>query len=109
MHHCDRRAGFELDDEIPVRYGVKAVRAGHVKTEFTRRLIAVNWVRDAGKSTAAERTYVQAGEARPDSLLVAVEHLEIGQEMVRKQNGLGALQMGIAGHDHIPVPAGELQ
>ena len=39
-------------------------------------------------------------------LAVARELLDVGQEVMRRQDRLGALQVGVAGQDHVAMPLG---
>jgi hypothetical protein len=41
--------------------------------------------------------------AVPEALAIAFEHLDVGEQMVREINGLRALQMRVAGNQHVGI------
>ena len=99
VHHRDCRAGLKLEHEIAIGDGVDTVGRCHLEAELSRRVVSVDRIRHAGQGAAAERPDVEAGVAGPEALLVALKHLEVGQEVMREQNRLGALQVRVARHD----------
>src|SRR5262245_63513545 len=50
--------------------------------------------------------HVDASETARQSLAVALEHLVVSQQMMRKQHRLGALQVCVAGHDDVQILLG---
>ena len=65
--------------------------------------LAVERQRGAGNRAAAERADVHARVAVPKPLAIALEHLDVGEQMVREINRLRALQMRVAGNEHVGI------
>ncbi len=59
--------------------------------------------RGAGNRAAAERADVHARMAIPKPLAIALQHLDVGEQMVREINRLRALQMRVAGNEHVGI------
>ena len=100
MHHADADGRGDLDAEIAVGDAVQAVGAGAVKAEHLRRELPVDRVGGPGQRAGAERAVVQhAGEGVLQAAIVAQQHPGVGHQLVAHRHGLGALQVGVAGHD----------
>ena len=65
--------------------------------------MAVEGVGESGEGAAAKGKDGGGVSALAEALLVALEHVEVGEEMVGQQDRLGALEMGVAGHDGVGV------
>ena len=61
----------------------------------------------AGNRAAAERADVHARVAIPEPLAIAFEHLDVGEQVMREIDGLGALQVRVAGNDDVGVVLAE--
>ncbi len=73
--------------------------------------LAVQRVGGAGQGGAAQGQHVDALAHVQHALGIALEHFHIGQQVVAKAHGLGHLQVGKAGQDHVhiasrPLPPG---
>ena len=64
---------------------------------------AVQRQRGPGNRAAAERADVHARVTIPKPFAVAFQHFDVGEQMVREINGLRALQVRVAGNEHIGV------
>ena len=71
------------------------------ETQLARHHRAVQRKRGAGHRAGAQRAVVQPRCAIAQPVDVAEEHLAVGQQPVRHQNGLGALQVGVGGHGRL--------
>ena len=104
-----RGGGAKFDGEIAVAHGVHGILR---ELRFAARVHeaeqfgdehAIERQRGAGNRAAAERADVHAAAAIPKPLAVALQHLDVGEQMVREINGLRALQMRVAGNEHVCV------
>ena len=59
----------------------------------------------AGQRARAERHHVGAAAGFAEALVIAREHFEIGQQVVRPEHGLRAAQMRVAGDDGVGILA----
>ena len=107
MQHAHGRRRQELDDEIPVRDGIQAVRGERREPQQVGRVGAVDWEGRAGQGGAAQRHDVRAHPAALHALGIPREHLDIGHEMVGQQHGLGPLQVSVARDHHADVGLGQ--
>ena len=98
MHRRDRRGAQELQREVAVRHGIERIGGRPVETQRLRRHRAVDRERGAGQRRAAQRAFVQPAAAIGEPAAVAVQHLDIGQQMMAERHRLRGLQMGEAGH-----------
>jgi len=95
--------------KIPVAYGIHGILrqlrlAVHVhEPEQFGNVHAVKRQGGPGQRAAAERADVHARVAVPEPFAIAFEHLHVGEQVVREINRLGALQVGVAGNQHLGV------
>src|SRR5207248_1674248 len=68
-----------------------------------RHQLAVERDRRAGNRAGAERHDVDAFARVVEPIRVAREHLHIGEQMMRKQHRLGALEMRVAWDDNVCI------
>ena len=80
-----------------------------VEAELPAHALAVDRQRGAGQGGGAERQHVDAPAAVGQSVAVALVLLDVGQEVVRRQHRLGALQVRVAGQDQVAVALGRGQ
>ena len=109
MHHADGGGGVEFQEEVPVGDGVHAVGTDGVEAELICNELAVEGVGDAGEGAAAKGKDGGGVPALLEAPLVSLEHVKIGEEVMGQQDGLGALEVGVAGHDDVCVLLGLLQ
>ena len=63
----------------------------------------------AGDGSGAERAEVHAGAGVGEAGEVAVEHGDVGQQPMGDQDGLRALEVGVAGHDGLAGGFGQVE
>ncbi len=100
MHHRDRQGRGDFDHKVAIGHGVEAVRRDSREIQQARRVPAVNRIVGAGQRPGPERHHVQPHQGIADPALVPLEHLHIGQQMMRQQHRLGPLQVRVARHRH---------
>ena len=103
MGHAQRGAGVKLHEEVAVGDGVDAVLADAAEAKLLGHGFAIDGVGDACQRAAAQREHVGPAQAAGEPLAVALQHVEVGQQVVSKQDRLGALEMSVAGHDDVRV------
>ena len=109
MHGEQRAGGAEFDGEIAVAHGVHGIlrelnlAVGIHEAEQFGDEHAVQRERGTGDRAAAERADVHARVAVPEPFAIAFEHLDVGQQMVCKIDGLGALQVRVTGNDDVGI------
>ena len=94
MDHRQRRRGHELDHEVAIRDGVERVRGHTVEAELAGRLLAVERVARAGQRASPQRREVGSSTSVGQPASVALEHLDIGQQVMGQQDRLGRLDVG---------------
>jgi len=103
VHHQDGRSGQEFQREIAVGDRIEGV-AGHiVELQLFGDIFPVDGEGCSRQGAGAEREYVEAFRAILHAPPVTPEHLHVGQHVVGEQDGLGHLEMGVAGHYHAQV------
>ena len=75
------------------------------KPSIARDEFAVERDGRAGDRAGAERQDVDALARVGDAVAVALEHLHVGEQMMREIDGLRALEMRVAGDDHVAIAA----
>ena len=90
-------SGFQ--DEVAVGHRVEGVRRWPGEAELGGGHVAVDWKGCAGKRGGAERRLVQPRPRVGEAAAVALEHLDVGEQVMAEGHRLGDLQMGEAGHD----------
>src|ERR1700748_2369747 len=72
------------------------------RSEVASRLLAVGAVKSegcAGDGSGAEGAEVHARAGVGEARIVALEHGDVSEQPVRDEDGFGALEVGVAGHD----------
>ena len=103
MHHRDRGIGHELERQITARDGVHAVPGRRLEAELGGGLLAQQRQRRARHRPGAQGT---AHDPRPgvaEARRVPAEGLDVREPVVREADGLGPLQMGVAGEHRLDV------
>ena len=99
MHHQNRKRAEELQSVVPVGDAVEGIAHGAVEAQGLGGHEAVDGIGGARQGAAAQGTLVEPGGTVLQALHVSFEHGAVGHEMLCKGDGLGSLEVGIAGHD----------
>jgi len=100
VHHADRHGAAQLNAEIAVGHTVDGVAAGGCKAQLLRRVEAVQRVGRARQCARAKRALgVHAAGGVLQAAQIAQQHPGVGHQLVAEGHRLGALQMGVAGHN----------
>ena len=94
---------------VAVAHRVEAVGADGGEAEIAGERLAVD--REGGARRAPPRpSGSTSARARPcpEALAIALEHEHVGEQMVREDHRLGALQVRVAGHRRLDVLLGAL-
>ena len=94
--------------EVAVGDSVDRVRHGLVEAELARDELPVGVEVHARQRPGAKRQARALALGEGKALAVARQHPEVGEQMVAEVDGLGALQMGVAGHSPVDVLLGAL-
>ncbi len=81
---------------------------GAVKPRASEAMVAIEAEGCAGDSTGAEGAEVHAAACVEEAGVVTFEHGDVGEEPVGYEDGFGALEMGVAGHDGFAGSFGEV-
>ena len=107
MGRADRRREEIVEHEVAVRDGVDRVRARAVEAELRRRRVTVELPVEPREGTGAERHLPCGPSGRLEPAPVALEHPEVGEQVVAEVDRLGALQVRVAGHRPVAMRLGE--
>ena len=107
MHPQNRKVGQHLACEVSIRDGIHAVRRDFRESQLGGHGLAIQKDRRSGNRPRAQRAGVHARGCVGQARGIAVEHLNIGQEVMCKKDRLGALEVGVAGNDRVLVAFGE--
>ena len=102
-------AGLTLAETAPIRDGVDGVGGGPSKPQLARHLLPIELPVDAGERPRAERQRHRRSSREVEADRVALEHPEVGEEVVAEVDGLRALQVRVAGHRPVRVALAERQ
>ncbi len=106
--HSDHRDGREhFAGEIAVAHGVHAVLRDRGEPEFARDEFAVEIDGRARNGAGAERHHVDAFAGVVEAVAIALKHLDVSEQMMGEQHRLRALEMRVAGNDHVAVAEAE--
>ncbi len=109
VHRAGRGSGQVVEDEVAVGGAVDRVVGDVLEAEVGGDRVAVDLPVDPGECAGAERHHAGAVEGELEAEDVAGEHPEIGEQVVSEVYGLGALEVGVAGHRPVAVGLGEVQ
>jgi hypothetical protein len=110
-HQVDHREGrcrHDLHHEVAVRDGIERVGRHALEAELRRGRGAVQRVASTGQRPGAKRRDVEAPLRIGQAATVPLQHLDIGEEVVREQHGLGRLDVGGAGQDGVAFALGQV-
>jgi hypothetical protein len=101
----NRRGGEELGDEVAVGDGVDRILGQAMEAELTRDERAIDRIGDSSQRAGAEGHDVDARTTIGEALVVASEHVVVGEQVVRQQYRLRALLVRVARHHEVDVLA----
>jgi hypothetical protein len=106
---AERAGGLgEVEHEVAVAGGVHGVGRGGGEAEGFGGDGAVECEGCAGDGSAAERAEVHAGAGVGEAREIALDHADVGEQPVGDEDGFGALEVGVAGHDVVACGFGEV-
>ena len=108
MRRAGRGRGEEVEHEVAVGDRVDRVRRHGGEAQLARDQPAVGREVHARQRAGAERQLGRRAEHELEAPRVAPEHPEVREQVVREVDGLGALQVRVAGHRPVLVALGEL-
>ena len=103
MHHRNARRSLELDDEVAVGDSIHAVLAYPAESQLPGQKITIDGIGHTGQRTAPQWQDISALEGVTEALHIALEHLEIGQQVMGEKHRLRPLQVGITRHNFVPI------
>ena len=98
----------ELEGEVAVAGCVHGIGRGGVKVEGAGGDGAVEGEGCTGDGSRTERAEVHASARVGEAAGVALDHVDVGEEPVGYEDGLGALEVGVAGHNRFACVGGEV-
>ena len=101
MHGQKRKSADELEDEIAIAGSVDAVGGRSIEAQLFGHGSAVERECRSSDGAGAQRRNIQAFAAVSQTVGVTQEHFDIGQQPVRDQHRLRALQMSVGRHGRI--------
>ena len=99
-------SGQVVEHEVAPGDGVDRVGRHVLEAELAREHAPVGVEVDAGERAGAERQRPGRALGEGEARAVALEHPEVREQMVAEVDGLGALQVRVAGHRPVGVLAG---
>ncbi len=97
-----------LDDEVAVRDGIERVARDAIEAELGGGRLAVERVARAGERARAERRHVDPPPRVGEPAAVALQHLDVGEQVMGEQDGLRGLDVGRAGQDRLALALREI-
>jgi len=91
-------AAQELEREVAVRHRIQRIGGRPLKAERLGRHVPIDRERRAGQRGATQRAFIQTAPCIGKPAAVAIQHLDIGQQMVPERHRLRGLQMSEARH-----------
>ena len=105
MDHAQGAGEEQFRHGVAIGSNVQAV-AGHAReSQFLRQALPINREGGSRQGSGAHGKFIGADAAIPQAAAIPAEHLEIGQKVMRKQNGLGGLKVRVPGQNHLPSGA----
>ena len=106
VHAELRREVQVVDQGVAAADRVEAVGAGTREAELGRRGLAVDREAHAREGARAERAVGRGRDRVPEAGAVAVEHPDVGEQVVRQAHRLRALAVRVAGQQRVEVGLG---
>ncbi len=107
VHHRERGRGEQLHDEVAVRDRVQRVGGDAVEAELPGRRLAIERIARARQRPGAQRRDVEPAAGVGEPAAVSLEHLDVGEEVVGEQHGLGRLDVGRPRQDGVALALGQ--
>ena len=99
VDHPERDRPERLDHEVAVAHRVERVRGDAIEAELVGRRLPIQRIARAGQRAGTERRDVRPTSDVGQSIAVALGHLDVGQQVVGEQHGLGRLDVRRPGQD----------
>ena len=96
-----------VQHEIPVRHRVQRVLRDSPEAQLLSHEHPARVEVHPGQRARAERQVIRGGEAEVEALEIAAELPEVRQQVMREVDGLGPLQVGVAGERPVEVALGQ--
>ena len=109
VDHGDGGRVEVVEGEVAVGGDVHRVIGDGGEAEVAGDGVTVMREAAAGEGSGAEGHDVGAAAGFGEALVVAGKHLEVGEEVVGPEDGLGAAEVGVAGDDGVGVLFGEVE
>src|SRR5207245_3340380 len=109
MHSNHRETKKKFANEVTIANRIETVLADTSKSEFAGDQFAIKNDRGASERTGAERQNVCSFQTIIETFDIARKRFDLAQQVVREQNRLRALQMGIPRHDDIDILPGKIE
>ncbi len=107
MHHAERDGKQQLGHEVAVGDRVERVGGHAVEAELTGSRLAVQRVPGTGERPGTERRDVRAAAAVGQPAAVALEHLDVRQQVMGEEDRLGRLDVRHPRQDRVALPLRE--
>ncbi len=108
MHGDQAERREQLHREIAVAHRVHRIASDRRESEQLCDELAIQWDGGAGDRAGAERHHVDPLPRIGEPPEIALEHLHVREQMVRKVDRLRPLQMRVAGDDQLRMPPGQV-
>ena len=100
VHHQDAESAHQFYTEVPIGNAVDGVHGDAVKTQLLGFKFPVGIVGGTGQCAATDGGDVHALAAISQTVQISQQHHGVSHQVMGEEDGLGSLQMGVAGHDH---------
>jgi len=101
VHAGDGGRGQVFEDVVAIADRVEAVERDGGEAEVAGQRRAVDGKGGAGQRGRPERQHVGPRGPGGEPLAVALQHEDVGEQMVGQHDGLRALHVGVAGHRRV--------
>ncbi len=101
MHAENGRGREELEDIVAIGHRVHAVRAGRGEAEIAGEGFPVDDESRPGQCRRPQRHDIDAPATVREALAIAIEHGDVGEQMMGEEHRLGPLQVRVAGHGRL--------
>ena len=109
VHHAYGAGVVEVEQVVAVRDGVHRVGNRMVKAQEPGSVVAVERIGGASKRSRSQRVGVGCSASSDKTCVVAREHPEVRQHVVREEHWLRVLQVRVPRHHHAQVLLGNAQ
>ena len=109
MHSNHRKAKKKFANEIAIADRIETVLTHARKPELARNQLAVEDDCRSSQCAGTERQNIGSRLAITKTFRVALECFDLRQQIMCEKDRLCALQMCVAGHDHIDMLLGEIE